>query len=108
MFTKTARTRFAAALAFGGLAFAAPAMAAPLSLDAGLQADSGDIHTVQYGYGYGPRHGGWGHHGFGPRHHHHGGWGRGRRTAGATMASARVTTITAAGAIATATAAGKH
>ncbi|MET3484982.1 hypothetical protein [Methylobacterium sp. 1973] len=78
MFTKTARTRFAAALAFGGLAFAAPAMAAPLSLDAGLQADSGDIQTVQYGYGYGPRHGGWGHHGFGPRHHHHGGWGRGR------------------------------
>ncbi|GJE47704.1 hypothetical protein GOFOIKOB_0729 [Methylobacterium tardum] len=77
MFTKTARTRLAAALAFGGLALAAPAMAAPLSRDAGLQQGSGEVQTVQYGHGYGHRHGGWGHHGFGPRHHHHGGWGRG-------------------------------
>ncbi|WCS23571.1 hypothetical protein LOK46_20705 [Methylobacterium sp. NMS14P] len=76
MFTKTARTRLAAALAFGGLALAAPAMAAPLGRDAGLQAEAGDIQTVQYGYGYGHRHGGWGHRGYGPRHHHHG-WGRG-------------------------------
>jgi hypothetical protein len=75
MFTKTARTRLAAALAFGGLALAAPAMAAPLSRDAGLQQGSGEVQTVQYGHGYGHRHGGWGHHGYGPRHH--GGWGRG-------------------------------
>jgi hypothetical protein len=75
MFTKTVRNSLAAALAFGGLAFAAPTMAAPLSRDAGLQPGSSDIHTVQYGYGHG--HGGWGHRGFGPHHHHHGGWGRG-------------------------------
>ena len=76
MFTKTIRTRLAAALAFGSLAVAAPAMAAPVSRDAGLQQGSGDLVTVQYGYGH--RHGGWGHHGgYGPRHHHHGGWGRG-------------------------------
>ncbi|MBE7248640.1 MAG: hypothetical protein INR63_27155 [Actinomycetospora chiangmaiensis] len=74
MFTKTARIRWATALAFGGFAVAGPAVAAPLSRDAGLQQGS-DITTVQYGYGH--RHGGWGHHhGFGPRHHHHG-WGRG-------------------------------
>lgn len=77
MFTKTVRNSLAAALAFGGLAFVAPAMAAPLSRDAGLQPGSSDIHTVQYGYGHGHGHGGWGHRGFGPHHHHHGGWGRG-------------------------------
>jgi len=76
MFTKTARLRWAAALAVGGLACAAPAMAAPVSRDAGLQQASAEITTVQYGYGYGHRHDGWGHRGFGPRHHH-GGWGRG-------------------------------
>ena len=77
MFTKTIRTRLAAALAFGSLAVAAPAMAAPVSRDAGLQQGSADVVTVQYGYGH--RHGGWGHHGgYGPRHHHHGGWGPGR------------------------------
>ncbi|MEL6061145.1 MULTISPECIES: hypothetical protein [unclassified Methylobacterium] len=96
MFTKTARTCLAAALAVGGLAVAAPAMAAPLGIDAGLHRGAGDVVTVQYGYGYGPRHHGWrghggfgprhhgwgrghhygwGHRGFGPRHHHHGGWG---------------------------------
>ena len=64
MFTKTARTRLAAALALGGLALAAPATAAPLGRDAGLRAEGGDVHTVQYGYGYGHRHGGWGHHGW--------------------------------------------
>jgi hypothetical protein len=81
MFTKTARTRLAVALALGGLAFAAPAMAAPLGRDAGLQQGPGDIVSVQYGYGH--RHG-WGHHGYGPRRHHgwghghhHHGWGRG-------------------------------
>jgi hypothetical protein len=77
MFTQIARTRWAAAFALGSLAVAAPAMAAPVSRDAGLQRDAGDIVAVQYGYGYGHRHGGWSHHGFGPRHHHHGGWGRG-------------------------------
>ena len=78
MFTKTARTHLATALAIGGLAFAAPAMAAPLGIDAGLRQGAGDVVTVQYGYSYGPRHHGWrGHGGFGPRHHHHGGWGRG-------------------------------
>ena len=78
MFTKTARLRWAAALAVGGLACTAPAMAAPVSRDAGLQQASAEITTVQYGYGYGygHRHDGWGHRGFGPRHHH-GGWGRG-------------------------------
>ncbi|MCJ2088690.1 hypothetical protein MKK88_22310 [Methylobacterium sp. E-005] len=98
MFTKTARLGLAAALAVGGLSLAVPAMAAPLGVDAGLRQGAGDVVTVQYGYGYGPRHhGGWrghggfgpprhhgwgrGHHygwgprGFGPRHHHHGGWG---------------------------------
>ncbi|MGH1570190.1 hypothetical protein ACRAWG_05380 [Methylobacterium sp. P31] len=80
MFTKTARNSLAVALTVGGLALAAPAMAAPLGLDAGLHQGSGDIVAVQYGYGH--RHGG-GHYGFGPRHHrgwghgHHYGWGRG-------------------------------
>ena len=99
MFTKTARLRWAAALAVGGLACAAPAMAAPVSRDAGLQQASAEITTVQYGYGSAIATtagatavsaratttaagvGGiittaaGGHRGFGPRHHHHGGWG---------------------------------
>ena len=95
MFIKTVRTHLAAAaMVVGGLAVAAPAMAAPLGVDAGLRHGADNVMAVQYGYGprhhhgfggFGPRHhhhgwgrghhDGWRHHGFGPRHHHHGGFG---------------------------------